>query len=118
MKDIAAEAVVSVTTVFKILNNVDMHISEVTRERVLGLVQQYHYIFILRRRHYEKDFDLCTDPYDVDFNGGLRRRERLTVIGFVHITLSNRRTRRFVPIRLSGSRIRRCVSIRLSGRGT
>jgi LacI family transcriptional regulator len=44
MKDIAAEAGVSITTVSKILNNVDMHISEATRERVLGLVQQYHYV--------------------------------------------------------------------------
>lgn len=44
MKDIAAEAGVSITTVSKILNNVDMHISEATREKVLGLVQQYHYV--------------------------------------------------------------------------
>jgi LacI family transcriptional regulator len=44
MKDIAARAGVSITTVSKILNNVDMHISEATRERVLGLVQQYHYV--------------------------------------------------------------------------
>lgn len=44
MKDIAAEAGVSITTVSKILNNVDMHISEATREKVLGLVRQYHYV--------------------------------------------------------------------------
>ena len=44
MKDIAMEAGVSITTVSKILNHVDMHISEATRERVLGLVQQYHYV--------------------------------------------------------------------------
>ena len=44
MKDIATEAGVSITTVSKILNNIDMHISEATRERVLGLVQQYHYV--------------------------------------------------------------------------
>jgi LacI family transcriptional regulator len=44
MKDIAAEAGVSITTVSKILNNVDMHISKATRERVMGLVQQYHYV--------------------------------------------------------------------------
>jgi LacI family transcriptional regulator len=44
MKDIAAEAGVSITTVSKILNNMDMHISEATKERVLGLVQQYHYV--------------------------------------------------------------------------
>lgn len=44
MKDIAAEAGVSITTVSKILNNVDMHISEATREKVLGLVQQHHYV--------------------------------------------------------------------------
>jgi len=44
MKDIAEKAGVSTTTVSKILNNVDMHISEATRARVLGLVQEYHYI--------------------------------------------------------------------------
>jgi LacI family transcriptional regulator len=44
MKDIAAEAGVSITTVSKILNNVDMHISEATKERVLGLVKQHHYV--------------------------------------------------------------------------
>jgi LacI family transcriptional regulator len=44
MKDIAAEAGVSITTVSKILNNMDMHISDATKERVLGLVQQYHYV--------------------------------------------------------------------------
>ncbi|MBC3514888.1 LacI family DNA-binding transcriptional regulator [Neobittarella massiliensis] len=44
MKDIAMEAGVSITTVSKILNNVDMHISEATRERVLGIVQKYHYV--------------------------------------------------------------------------
>lgn len=44
MKDIAKAAGVSITTVSKILNNVDMHISEATREKVLGLVQEYHYI--------------------------------------------------------------------------
>ena len=44
MKDIAAEAGVSVTTVSKILNNVDMHISEATKERVLGIVKKYHYV--------------------------------------------------------------------------
>lgn len=44
MKDIAAEAGVSITTVSKILNRVDMHISEATREKVLGLARQYHYV--------------------------------------------------------------------------
>lgn len=44
MKDIAQAAGVSITTVSKILNNVDMHISEATREKVLGLVQEYNYI--------------------------------------------------------------------------
>ena len=44
MKDIALEAGVSITTVSKILNNVDMHISEATREKVLALVQKYHYV--------------------------------------------------------------------------
>jgi DNA-binding LacI/PurR family transcriptional regulator len=47
MKDIAAEAGVSITTVSKILNHVDMHISEATRERALGLAQRYHYCSIL-----------------------------------------------------------------------
>ena len=44
MKDIAREAGVSITTVSKILNNVDMHISEATREKVMGLVKEYNYI--------------------------------------------------------------------------
>lgn len=44
MKDIAQAAGVSITTVSKILNNVDMHISEATREKVLALVQEYNYI--------------------------------------------------------------------------
>jgi LacI family transcriptional regulator len=44
MKDIAAKAGVSITTVSKILNNADMHISEATKEKVLGLVKQYHYV--------------------------------------------------------------------------
>jgi LacI family transcriptional regulator len=44
MKDIATEVGVSITTVSKILNHVDMHISEATRERVLGLARQYHYV--------------------------------------------------------------------------
>ena len=44
MKDIAAETGVSITTVSKILNNVDMHISEATRERVLSVAKQRHYV--------------------------------------------------------------------------
>lgn len=44
MKDIAREAGVSITTVSKILNNVDMHISDATREKVLSLVQEYNYV--------------------------------------------------------------------------
>ena len=44
MKDIAAEAGVSITTVSKILNNVDMHISEATKEKVMALVRQYNYV--------------------------------------------------------------------------
>jgi LacI family transcriptional regulator len=44
IKDLAAEAGVSITTVSKILNNVDMHISEATREKVLGLARYYHYV--------------------------------------------------------------------------
>ncbi|MCI8374152.1 MAG: LacI family transcriptional regulator [Lachnospiraceae bacterium] len=44
MKDIAEAAGVSITTVSKILNHVDMHISEATKERVLELVQEYNYI--------------------------------------------------------------------------
>ncbi|MBC5690083.1 LacI family DNA-binding transcriptional regulator [Mediterraneibacter sp. NSJ-55] len=44
MKDIAREAGVSITTVSKILNNVDMHISEATKERVMELVKAYNYV--------------------------------------------------------------------------
>ncbi len=44
MKDIAQAAGVSITTVSKILNNVDMHISEATRQKVLGLVKEYNYV--------------------------------------------------------------------------
>lgn len=44
MKDIAGEAGVSITTVSKILNNVDMHISEATKEKVLALVKKHHYV--------------------------------------------------------------------------
>lgn len=44
MKDIAEAAGVSITTVSKILNNVDMHISEATKEKVMGLVREYNYV--------------------------------------------------------------------------
>lgn len=44
MKDIAQAAGVSITTVSKILNNVDMHISEATRQKVLDLVKEYNYV--------------------------------------------------------------------------
>ena len=44
MKDIAAEAGVSITTVSKILNNVDMHISEATKKRVKDIVKKYNYV--------------------------------------------------------------------------
>lgn len=44
MKDIAEAASVSITTVSKILNNVDMHISESTRKKVLDLANELNYV--------------------------------------------------------------------------
>lgn len=44
MKDIAEAAGVSITTVSKILNNADMHISEATKKKVLGLVEELNYV--------------------------------------------------------------------------
>lgn len=44
MKDVAQAAGVSITTVSKILNNVDMHISEATKKRVLELVDELDYV--------------------------------------------------------------------------
>ena len=43
IREIAALAGVSVSTVSKILNKKDEHLSAETRERVLKLVREYHY---------------------------------------------------------------------------
>ena len=43
IKEFAALAGVSVSTVSKIMNNKDSSISEETRERVLNLAKEYHY---------------------------------------------------------------------------
>lgn len=44
MKDIAEEAGVSITTVSKIFNKIDMHISEATRKRVLDIAERRMYV--------------------------------------------------------------------------
>lgn len=43
IRDIAAAANVSVSTVSKVLNQKDHDISEATRERVLAVIKEYNY---------------------------------------------------------------------------
>ncbi len=113
MKDIAREAGVSITTVSKILNNVDMHISEATREKVLGLVQEYNYIPNqiakgLRRNNSDTigvvTYDI-SDPYVVEIVRGIEAVCKANRLGVIICNTSPEKEKELEDLQFLGSKM-------------
>lgn len=113
MKDIAREAGVSITTVSKILNNVDMHISEATREKVLGLVQEYNYIPNQIAKGLRKNnsdtigvvtYDI-SDPYASEIVRGIEAVCKANHLGVIICNTSPEKEKELEDLRFLGSKM-------------
>ena len=113
MKDIAREAGVSITTVSKILNNVDMHISEATREKVMGLVKEYNYIPNqiakgLRRNNSDTigvvTYDI-SDPYVSEIVRGIESVCKANRLGVIICNTSPEKEKELEDLQFLGSKM-------------